>query len=320
MYIEELYELTIWFTDEVIEKKVLDKYSQLLNKLKQNLQNNSIAYDLERTNLFNSLKEIDTSLLNDEQKKFLDRINVFNKLSSLGVKEIENILFKNSLDIKTATSKLNELITELNKGSQKIRNIKTGLDGIVEVEDKIKDKTIIRLIFDNEASINNVTNLKNWSNEWYEISRGIAMMHDEAPESIEVIGAKKGSIIIELATVALITGTISKIIYEILKVIEKVYDIRKKAEEIKALKLNNQQIEKDLENEASHVEEVAIEDIVDLIIKKTEKSDGDKKNALRKSITNLFKFMNKGGKIEFSLPQKIDNNESEKIIVIVKQR
>lgn len=322
MYLEELFELTIWFNKEVINAKVINKYTQLHAKLNQNAQNTSVAYDNERTSLFKSLKVIDINILSDEQRKFLEKINVYNKIGNLGVKEIENILFRNSLDIKTATIKLKELIDELTNGINRINNINHGLKDVVQVEEKIKDKAIIRVHFDNDASIKNITNLKEWSNDWYDISRGIAMIHNEAPEIIEVVGVKKGSIIVELVSIGAIVCTVSKIIYEVLKVIEKVYDIRKKAEEIKSLKLKNEKIAQDLEEEANHVQEIEIENIVDLIVSGVENTDGDKKNALRKTINNIFIFMNKGGEIDLCLPQEtdVDNEEIKKTLSELKDK
>ena len=68
------------------------------------------------------------------------------------------------------------------------------------------------------------------------------------PEEIKILRASEGSIILVLVVVYAFAKTISDIILRALSISERVLDIKKKAEELKTMKLINEQIVKDLSN------------------------------------------------------------------------
>jgi len=313
MYIQELYALTLWVQEEVVKKQILQKYQQLVKVLTENNQPNrqKQPFDAQKIALFEALNNMNLIVLNEEQQVFLNKLNILNIFGKTAVEELEDILYKNALDIATATKKINEKYILLNQGIARINKIKEGLAGLVEIEEHIIDKAIIRVHFDHDASINNITDFKKWSATWYEISRGITMVHGASPEDISVIGANKGSIIIELATAYAITKTLSEIILKVLKVVEKVYDIRKKAEEIRGMKLSNDKIANELEKEANNIKKTDVEAIVDSISETESVSDGEIKTNLSKAITKLLDFVDKGGEIDFTLPDDADEEEPE---------
>jgi len=144
------------------------------------------------------------------------------------------------------------------------------------------------------ATMANIKDFKNWGNIWYEIGRGIAMAHNLSPEDVKIVGATKGSIIIELVVVAAIATTASRIIISALKVAEKVLDIRKKAEEIRGLRLKNEQLANDIEKEAeeekkSGIEEITANTVKQLKLKK--EGEGDKVKALDTAVKDLVSFI-----------------------------
>ena len=162
--------------------------------------------------------------------------------------------------------------------------------------------------------MSNITDFKSWGNVWYDIGRGISMAHDASPEDVKIVGATKGSIIIELAVIASIATTTSAIILSGLKVAEKVLDIRKKVEEIKNLKLQNKKLAIDLEKEADKERESGIEKISKDLIKKLKikiNGEGDKANALEKAVKNLVNFVESGGEIDFILPERNESSDDE---------
>src|SRR5690606_23216206 len=114
---------------------------------------------------------------------------------------------------------------------------------IDEEEDEIPDDSVLmRVYFQNDVSIDNLTDFKKLSAMWYDIGRGIAMAQNMSPEDFNIIGAKKGSIIIEMAVAVGLATTVSKILLEALKVADRYLDILKKVQEVKGLKLANKQI------------------------------------------------------------------------------
>jgi hypothetical protein len=109
----------------------------------------------------------------------------------------------------------------------KSEQIKTGLtDCVFEEEYEAENEILMRVSFTGNAPMSNVADFKSWGNIWYDIGRGISMAHGLSPEDIKIVGATKGSIIIELAVIASIATTTSGIILAALKVAEKVRVIK----------------------------------------------------------------------------------------------
>jgi len=222
--------------------------------------------------------------------------------------------FKNSLDIATAAQKIQEMLGKLNKGVEKSNQIKSGLDGIVSLEEyEEENEVMIRVTFAGHASMNNIVDFKKWGTIWHEIGRGISMAHNAPPEDIRIIGATKGSVIIELATNPAIATTASAIIFFALKLAEKVLDIKKKAEEIKNLKLKNKKLATELETEAENEKKAGIEEMCNKLVDELhidKNGDGEKVNALNKSVKDLIDFIEFGGEVDFIIPEE-DGGEDE---------
>jgi hypothetical protein len=203
----------------------------------------------------------------------------------------------------------------LSSGIQVSNSIRQDLSSIIaeEKDDNIND-ILIRISFKSDAYIKSFTDLKKWSNLWYEIIYGITLAHNLTTEDVKIIGAAKGSIILEFLSIVAIATTISKILFAALKVTEKILDIRKKAEEIRELKLKNDKLANEIEKEAENEKSTGVDTIINSLVEHLnikKDSDGDKIAALSKSIMNLIDFLERGGEIDFVIPQNDDNTESK---------
>ncbi len=138
------------------------------------------------------------------------------------------------------------------------------------------------------------------------------MALNQTPEDFRVIGAKKGSIIIDLAVAVGVATAVSKILLEVLKVADRVLDIRKKVEEIKSLRLSNKKIELELKKEADTERDNGIKLIVEETINQlniNRENEGDKITAIEKSVKKLIEFTENGGQVDFVQNDKIiDDN------------
>jgi hypothetical protein len=235
----------------------------------------------------------------------LDTLGIERHLGSLGVSKLEDILFKNGLDMATAAAEVASIGEEIDRGIAQSDQLKTSLaPPVTEDEEKEHENNdvVMRIHFQNDVSMNNLSDFKKWGATWWDIGRGIAMAHDHTPEDIRVVGAQKGSIIIELAVIAAIATTTSTIILSALKVADRVLTIRKKAEEIKALKLNNRKLEGDIEKEAEKEKREGLENItkeVSVTLNINEQGHGEKIRVLEKSVKNLIDFVESGGEVDF---------------------
>lgn len=321
MNVSELFDLTNWINTYIRKPDLVSKYTALQSALQTYAQPNQRghSFEAERKDLIEFIKDIPSHSLTKHQLEFLNSIGIGNYISSEGVAYIEDILYKNVIDVADSAAKVAKIVESINNGLSRTEQIQTGLSECVEIEEyEAKGDVLIRVTFTGEASLKNVSDFKEWGKIWYEIGRGIALAHDKTPEDIRVIGATKGSIVIELAALATIAGTTSYIIMEGLKVAEKVLDIRKKAEELKGLKLKNSALAQDLEKCADDEKAEAVESITKDAASKLKinpKKDGDKISALNKSVKLLLDFVENGGEVDFVMHNDPDSDEEDQALV-----
>jgi len=308
MNVSELYDLTDWVTKEIEGTQVPQKYQALQSIIQQHAQPNQPRqpFESQKEDLFETLRKVPLGKLTRDQLSFLKQLGIANSVGENGIREIEDVLFKNVIDVATSAQKLAETLQKIQQGLSKSNQIKAGLvDCVFEEVYESENEILMRVSFTGHALMENVKDFKSWGNIWYDIGRGIAMVHNASPEDIKIVGATKGSIIIELAVIASIATTTSGIILAALKVAEKVLDIRKKAEELRGLKLKNDKVAKDLEKEADNEKKHGIEQITGDIASKlsiNSNGEGDKIKALDTAVKNLVNFIEKGGIVDFVVP------------------
>lgn len=318
MNVSELYALTEWINGKIVKGQIVQKYQALLNILSKNAQANQPKqpFETEKNELLKALKPIVFEKLTKEQIEYLKMFTIAPYVGMEGIILVEDILYKNAIDISTAVSKFQQIIQKINQGIQRVQQIQAGLNGItLEEEFEVSQEVLLRISFKGDAGIFNIKDLKTWSNNWFEIGYGIALVHNLPPEEIKIIGASKGSIILELVVVCTIAKTVSTIILSALKVADRILDMQKKVEEIRALKIQNDKAARELEKEAEEEKKNGIENIVQEVVSllniKIEK-EGDKVPALSKSIGNLVTFIEKGGDVDFVIPQETEADDNKK--------
>jgi len=315
MNVSELFNLTNWITQEIEVVQVQQKYQKLQTIIQLHAQPNQQRqpFETQKDDLIQTLKSVPLDQLTKDQLAFLEQLGISDAIGEEGIDIIEDILYRNVIDVATSAKKFAEITNKIKQGLSKSNQIKAGLTGcIFEEEYESKGEILMRVSFTGHASMGNVKDFKSWGSIWYDIGRGIAMVHNASPEDIKIVGATKGSIIIELAVIASIATTTSVIILAALKVAEKVLDIRKKAEELRGLKLKNDKLAIDLEKEAENEKEYGIEQITGEISKQLkikENGEGDKIKALDTAVKNLVNFIEKGGIVDFVVPECEEDEE-----------
>jgi hypothetical protein len=317
MDIEELYALTNWIDQEIGSKKIVKRYQLLQNILNQNSQANQARqpFEQQKSELLTALGSVSLQSLTIDQLNFLEKLGIASHVGESGVHKVEDILVKNPIDVATAASKIDEIIKKFNQAIEKSNQLKTGLKGCVDPSSSdMLNEILVRVSFSGRAAMANIVDFKKWGSDWHDIGRGIAMIHSAAPEDIRIVGAKKGSIIIELAVIYGIAKTVGSIIFEALKITERVLEIRKKAEEIRGLKLNNDKIEKELEQEAEREKTDGVNQVVNEVVNKFQiktNQDGDQVKALETSVRKLVAFLEKGGEVDCVIPEGKGTKESD---------
>jgi len=317
MQVQELLKLINWIEENITANQIIQKYTALQNGMNQNVsaRNNrpKQPFDTQKEALIAVLPKINFDQLSFEQINLLEKLEIKDSIGVKGAEIIEDILYKKSLDIAAAAQEITQITQKITAANTKFTAIKTSLDSVFDSfeDEEIPDGSVfMRVYFSGDSAIKDVSQLKRLGGLWYDIGRGIAMVNGKSPEDFKIVGAQKGSVILELIVLAKIATSVSVILLAGLKVTEKVIDILKKAEELKKLKLGNKKIAIDLEKEAEKERTEGVKNITAEIVKKLKlkpKEEGDKVTALEKSIKNIIDFTEKGGLIDFIQP----NEEAE---------
>jgi len=125
MNVSELFDLTHWVTDEIEETQIPHKYTILQGILQQNSQPNQPQQPLEtqKNDLINSLKAVPLRKLTKHQLLLLHELGISKAVGEEGVGIIEDILYKNVIDVATSAQKLKEILEELNRGINKSNQV-----------------------------------------------------------------------------------------------------------------------------------------------------------------------------------------------------
>jgi len=316
MQVQELLKLINWIEENINGNQIIQKYTALQNGINQNvnIRNNQPrqSFDSQKEALITVLPELNFDQLSLEQINLLEKFEIKDSIGIKGVQIIEDILYKKSLDIAAAAQEITQITQKLTAANTKFTAIKSSLESVfdsLEDEEVPDDSVFMRVYFHGNSAIKDVSQLKRLGGLWYDIGRGIAMANGKSPEDFKIVGAQKGSVVLELVVIAGIATSVSTILLAGLKVTEKVIDILKKVEELKKLKLVNKNIALDLEKEAEKERIEGVKNITSEIVKKLKlkpKEEGDKITALEKSIKKIIDFTENGGLIDFIQPNDED--------------
>jgi hypothetical protein len=315
MNADEILRLTYWIDDEIKGRKIVSLYTQLVDILQNNANSTpSRPFSSEKEELKKALRAVDLQSLTNEQLELLSRLGVASAVGLDGVNALDEILVKAGLDISTAWTMVSEARDRVQKGIERSNQIRKSLDGLIDQVDGALSLPRIRVRFSGDAAISNIVDLKKWAGEWHDIGRGIAMSQGVAPEEISVVSAHRGSIIITLAASYGVVKIIAEILLRSLEVAQKTLDIKKTAEEIRSLRLANDKIAKELEDQISAERDVGIQKISGEIVAASSVSSdhGDRITALESSVKKLVSFLEKGGHVDLLLPEiEEEANEEE---------
>lgn len=316
MNVLELYRLTEWFEIEVVEKNIFRLYQQLAEKLTQNAQNNSaqLPFEDDKNSLVNALSDMKIERLTYEQREYLEKLGIEYFLGEGGKKFLHDTFYLSGLDIATVASKISDATAKISVATDRIHQIRSSLSSFVtEYEDLDKSYALMRVKFTHQAAIDNVVDFKNWAASWFDISRGIAMAQGHSPESIKIVGASTGSVVIDFSVLLDIAQVFGDIILAGLIVADKILDIKIKSNELKDMGLPNPELAQLVMDQADEEKEKQVINITNHITTNlglNQRGDGDKIIALTTSIDKLVSFFEKGGVVDLIQPDmEIESTE-----------
>ena len=201
MQVSELISLAKWYRINIVERGIESAYQNLSQKLNNNASSSKkTPFEDEKNILIELLNSVSVRELTLESVDFLKEKKVLDLIGDFGANNVEDILFRNSIDIASAAQHFKEIVQIIGTATAFFTNIEdTIAESFKETEDEIHDdETMIRVYFRDASSITNVSELKKYAALWYDVARGVTLAIDAKPEDVRVLSAEKGSIIINL--------------------------------------------------------------------------------------------------------------------------
>jgi len=250
--------------------------------------------------------------------KMLNSLGVDGYIGPEGAAYVEAAVRTSNYDPATAVQRLNQAIQTVNNVRAKLAAYVESVNGLEFGPDDVlaeEGLITIRVGFQNDVAINNVTDWKDTAKEWYDIIRGLAMACDESPEDVKVIGASTGSIILIMAGTAAFTALLAQISKHITSAAKDVIGVRMEVENLRQKKLLTKGMESELKKIEKEKTDSAVATIEKLLEGKIAAKDGDVGVALTASIKKLLTFSEKGGTVDFVAPdiEELDEEDGEDV-------
>ena len=224
-------------------------------------------------------------------------------------------------DARTAAQKIENALRLFKETRQALASI--GVKGEPEYDNS--DKITVRVRFKDGVEIVNVTQLKKWTAEWYDISRGLAMAAGARPEDVEVKGATTGSLILVLGATLGVATVIALIMKQVASTVKSSMEIAHTLQDWKMRNVADAEVERVLLARRKGIEDDGVAAALGLVKEKLgARVAGDVENALKKSIEKMFSFAEKGGEVDMLPPpvqpanDEVDNEVADAINTITR--
>lgn len=317
MEVIELYRLSEWFEGQY--SNLQEKYTQLARVLKHNsTQTQQQPVEDLLKDLTHFLKRMPVEALSLQQLALLEKLGVEHLVGVKGARFVEESVKTTSYDPATAEIAIRTASDVLNQAAQRFSDYGTSIKQFGLAETSLQADTnhaTIRIVFKSGASMNNVKDWKDYSKEWHDILRGVAMSAGETPEDVKVVGASNGSLIMVLAGTATVTTLLAVIAKNLTGISKNVIstkiaweEYKQKAVVTETMEREHQKALKDQTDRGLRLaKEAAIEALPAPI-------DGDAKNNLESAVEKILGFATKGGEIDFVAPLESDEEEDNELM------
>lgn len=307
MNIEELFDVADWISAWLqgpCTKQYAALQQKILQKSKQPAQQE--GFEEEKLALYETIERLPLDMLSRSQIDVLRQLGIAHLLGQQGKSEIEKILTDNTLDLTTAAKRIQENSQDLNKAVEWSTNAYQVLSKVVDktTDELSGNAAMLHVHFEGDAAVANFSDMKDWSEAWFTISRGFAMAANEPPENIRIVSAGKGSIIIDAVATLWVSKLLTHVIKAIFEAQEQYYHMVIAREHAKKAVRDNRVIQDEFDKELDNAEKQAIERVTNDAIETAEiapKGDGERAEALKRAVKQLFRFMKKGGDVDIAV-------------------
>ncbi|MBW6418298.1 hypothetical protein [Celeribacter sp. PS-C1] len=319
MDVAEIFDLGRWLQKQA---PIIKRYQALQTALEHNAtQSQKMPLREQLDQLLSGLREMPMTELNLQQIAHLDQTGVAKLIGPAGATYVENVVKQSSYDPATASSEIKAALQTVQRSLAEFRGVAETLTaaGFTFEEPEhvfVEGMANARIQFRNEASIDNISEMKKWSADWNDIVRGVGHLAGQTPHDMKVLSASKGSIIVcvsgtltLVSLMALMSKKVSSIVLEGLKVANAIEDLRHK-------KISNQIIEQSMKDDLKTKQDALEEETVTALkdhagVKYQPEHDAH----LRIAVKKFVDFSKKGGEVDYlQPPANVDDDEDNEVL------
>ena len=319
----QVINLAKWVADTL--PHVSETFGQLHQKLEHNaMQPQKVPLRDQLQNLLAVLENMSFELLTNEEIDLLREMEVLSFLGQTGRTFVNDTVTVGNFDPASAAADILSAMQKIDEVNLKMVNFlatvqELGLEKFND-EQQMMDLSLVRVRFKEEASIDDVGELKRWAADWHDIARGAAVAVGTTPQSVKVVGANNGSVIITLGTIATVTMVLAIIAKNACRIASEVLSIANDIEDFRHKRRLNKVIEDELKSQQRKVEETGVEDTLTEIKDRVPYlGENEVENVLRKSIGKYLNFYKKGGDVDFipprSKPSEVDEGVEDQALL-----
>ena len=313
MDVQEIIRLANWFDENT--GKAISAYIDLAEVLQNNAQqSHQLPIQEPLETLISILNQMPTQRLTQLQHNLLSTINVDHVIGKLGANWIEETVKTHTYDPATAFETVRISLSRLQDAKMQINAFRTAAAEVGFVPNKIteNDKEIkISIIFRADVTISNIRDWKTTAADWEKIFHGLAVVVNDKPEDVKVVGFESGSFILTLVATPAITKLLAMISKHITGIAQDIILIKIKLEELKQLKLTTKVMEKEFEMMEKDRNKKGREAIMSELNRQFPDLDHETKNKVGMSIDKVITFAQAGGEIDFSVPDNSSEDEND---------
>ena len=310
MDVQEIIRLADWF-DKNAEDAIL-MYNAVTEHLQHNVeQENSFRLQEAVEMIVDVLNEMPTEELTRLQNEILSNLGVASVIGKSGAKWIKETLELRAYDPTTIFAIVQNALSRLLNARTKIDAFRAAAIEVGAVSEEISEnnKDIkISIIFRGGVSISNIRDWKTTAADWEKIFHGLAVVADDKPEDVKIVGFENGSLILKLVATPVITKLLAMISKHITGIAQDIILVQTKREELKQLRLITKTMEKEFEMLKENKIEKGREAIISELDRQFPKLDPETKNKVSMSINKAIAFGQAGGEIDFSMPDTLSEN------------
>ncbi|MFA0016467.1 hypothetical protein AB4391_24555 [Vibrio lentus] len=333
MLFSEMISLSKWLNDKESLFSPIQKLATLQSILNGNIaarhpntrQATPIRPFIEEKNLaLDAIKALSLSELSNDQIACLSLHNAeqfmgtdaYNYLESIFKNEVHDLAHLAS-EVQKAHSALTKAKTAINAVAQSM----TPYAKLIEEAQYLEDQARFSIIFKEGVQINNLKDLETKSKEWNTIIHSIGVSLGVPPNEFKVLGARNGSLVIDLYMCAAAIVPIGFILSRSLSIIESFAISMKRLKAIYELEIDDpaiKEIDEDIkaisEKYFSHKQLVSAKKIASQILDEAKCSPENRPEAesnLESAIKKILNHLRKGGDLDAFVPTEHNPNEEE---------